>query len=225
VKLLVVEDDVKLARFLQRALTEEGYDVVSAKTGDEALAAVDNEAPDLLLLDWMIPEPDGMEVCRRLRAQGRSLPILLLTARGELQDRVAGLDTGADDYLVKPFEVEELVARLRALARRRDGIGLPAPLSVGRIQLDWRTRAATVDGRRVDLTAREFDLLAFFLRQPDQVLSKNDLLQGVWRLSFEPGTNVVEVHISRLRSKLGNADSVIETIRGGGYRLRSRSDG
>ncbi|HEY0714545.1 MAG TPA: response regulator transcription factor [Polyangia bacterium] len=223
-KLLVVEDDVKLARFLQRALTEEGYDVVSAKTGEEALAAVDSESPDLLLLDWMIPAPDGLEVCRRLRAQGRSLPILLLTARGELQDRVAGLDTGADDYLVKPFEVEELVARLRALARRLDG-ALPAPLSVGRIQLDWRTRAASIDGRRVDLTAREFDLLAFFLRHPDQILSKNDLLQGVWRLTFEPGTNVVEVHISRLRSKLGNADSVIETIRGGGYRLRSRSDG
>ncbi|HEY0708184.1 MAG TPA: response regulator transcription factor [Polyangia bacterium] len=223
-KVLVVEDDVKLARFLQRALTEEGYDVVSAKTGDEALAAVDAESPDMLLLDWMIPEPDGLEVCRRLRSQGKTLPILLLTARGELQDRVAGLDTGADDYLVKPFEIEELVARLRALSRRVEG-GVPSSITVGRIYLDWRARVASVDGRPVELTTREFDLLAYFLRHPGQVLSKNDLLQGVWRLTFEPGTNVVEVHISRLRSKLGDADSVIETIRGGGYRLRSRSDG
>jgi DNA-binding response OmpR family regulator len=220
VKVLVVEDDVKLASFLCRALTEESFEVALARSGGEALAAVDAGAPDVVLLDWMIPAPDGLEVCRALRRHGHRLPILLLTARGELEDRVLGLDSGADDYLVKPFEIEELLARVRALVRRSE----LAETHVGPLSIDWRGRQVRVDGRAVDLTAREFDLLACFARHPDEVVSKRDLLQQVWRLAFDPGTNLVEVHVSRLRGKLGPAGALIETVRGGGYRLRLGRD-
>jgi two-component system, OmpR family, response regulator len=217
VKVLVVEDDVKLAQFLVRALTEEDFDVVLARTGNDALAAVGAQAPDLMVLDWMIPAPDGLEICRRLRQAGSALPILLLTARGEVEDRVRGLDTGADDYLVKPFELEELLARLRALWRRAE-VG---DATIGPFRLDWKERVAYVDARLLSLTAREFDLLAFFARNPDRVVSRKDLLQRVWRMEFDPGTNLVEVHISRLRNKLGPSGALIETVRGGGYRLRA----
>jgi two-component system response regulator MprA len=218
VRVLVVEDDLKLADLLVRALTEEAFEVIVAHNGNDAIAAIEAQSPGIVVLDWMIPEPDGLEVCRRVRRAGFGAPIILLTARGELEDRVRGLDTGADDYLVKPFEIDELLARLRALQRRAEG---GAQAAVGPLRLSFAERAAYENDRRLELTAREFDLLACFVRHTDQVLSKSDLLQRVWRIDFDPGTNLVEVHISRLRSKLGGVAPLLETVRGGGYRLRS----
>ncbi len=217
-RVLVVEDDLKLADLLVRALTEEAFEVIVAHNGNDAIAAIEAQSPGIVVLDWMIPEPDGLEVCRRVRRAGFGAPIILLTARGELEDRVRGLDTGADDYLVKPFEIDELLARLRALQRRAEG---GAQAAVGPLRLSFAERAAYENDRRLELTAREFDLLACFVRHTDQVLSKSDLLQRVWRIDFDPGTNLVEVHISRLRSKLGGVAPLLETVRGGGYRLRS----
>lgn len=217
-RVLLIEDDEKLARFLVRVFREEEFTVETCHAGCDGVAAAANA--DVVVLDWMLPDIDGLEVCRQLRARGTDVPVLMLTARGELADRVLGLETGADDYLVKPFEVEELLARIRALSRRA---GAPA-LILGALRLDWRRRRAWVKDVPVELTGREFGLLAHLARNAGRVVSRADLLAVVWGVGFETGTNLVEVHLSRLRTKLGSDTTLIETVRGGGYRLRGGPD-
>jgi DNA-binding response OmpR family regulator len=219
VLVLVVEDDQKLARFLERVLTEEGYAVDRCQSGADAVTQVRASAYDLVLLDWMIPDLDGIEVCRQLRRGGSAVPILMLTARDQVGERVLGLDAGADDYLVKPFEVEELLARIHALIRRSGG---HARLILGPLEIDRAGRRALVDGKALELTTREFALLLHLAHRADRVVSRSELLSQVWSIRFDPESNVVEVHISRLRDKLGDRQWIIETVRGRGYRLRTR---
>src|SRR6266511_407238 len=216
-RLLLVEDDDKLSAFLARVFREEDYLVETRTSGREGIAAAADA--DVVVLDWMLPDIDGLEVCRELRAKGNDVPVLMLTARGEVDDRVRGLKTGADDYLVKPFEVNELLARLEALLRRGAG---PA-LAVGSLRLDWQRRRAWFGEVPVNLTGREFEVLAHLAKNAGKVVTKGELLSAVWGAGFDPGTNIVEVHLSRLRTKLGASPGLIETVRGGGYRLRAGS--
>jgi DNA-binding response OmpR family regulator len=218
VKLLVIEDDPKLARLLTRFLQEEGYVVDGCATGELGLRQAATGLYDLIVLDWMLPDLDGLSLCRRLRAQGASLPILMLTSRAELSERVMGLDAGADDYVVKPFEIEELAARIRALLRR---VAAAGKTSVGPLSLDTRQRRATLAAAPLELTSREYALLAYLIRRADQIVSRSELLAHVWSTQFDPGSNLVEVHVSRLRDKLGRWAGMIETVRGAGYRLRA----
>lgn len=215
-KVLVVEDDAKLSRFVVRVLTEEGFAADVCATGATAIEQATTGIYDLIVLDWMLPDVDGISVCRRLRQAGMATPILMLTARGEVAERVLGLETGADDYMVKPFEVEELVARIRALVRRASG---HARLGVGALEIDRVARRATLAGKPLDLTSREYALLLDFVHHAEKVVSRTDLLSRVWSMSFDPGSNLVEVHVSRLREKLGDHAWMIETVRGAGYRL------
>jgi DNA-binding response OmpR family regulator len=210
---------LRLARFLERVLTEEGYTVERCVSGAAALTQARASAYDLMLLDWMIPDLDGLEVCRQIRRSGSTLPILMLTARDQVSERVLGLDAGADDYLVKPFEVEELVARIHALLRRSGG---HAQLDLGPLQIDRAGRRAILDGKPLDLTVREFALLLHLAHRADRVVTKSELLSQVWSIQFDPESNVVEVHVSRLRDKMGPLQWMIETVRGRGYRLRTR---
>jgi DNA-binding response OmpR family regulator len=221
VKILVVEDDRKLARFLQRVFSEEGYSADAAYSGTDAIERVLGGIYKLVVLDWVIPDLDGLEVCRELRRCGCNVPILMLTARCEPSERVICLRAGADDYLVKPFEVEELVARVTALLRRAAG---SLCLTFGRLVVDREQRCVLIDGERIALTAREFQLLLHLAHRCGQVVTRSELLTEVWSTQFDPDSNVVEVHMSRLRDKLGDAADVIETVRGEGYRLRILSD-
>lgn len=216
VRVLIVEDDFKLARFLVRAFVEEGWTADACSKGSDALKQAVSGGYDLVVLDWMLPDLDGLSVCRQLRERMLRTPILMLTARGELGDRVMGLDAGADDYLVKPFELDELLARIRALVRRASGY---AAHRVGPLEIDAMRRAVRVDGELVQLTAREYALLMHLVQQKEQILSRTTLLVHIWGLSFDPGSNLVDVHISRLRQKLGRHGAMIETVRGVGYRL------
>lgn len=220
---LVVEDDLKMARLLRRGLEHEGYAVDVVGTGDDALWAASELAIDAVVLDVMIPDPDGFEVCRRLRRSGRWMPVLLLTARDSVADRVRGLDAGADDYLVKPFSFDELFARLRALLRR-DPRERPTVLEVGDLQLDPASKVVMRSGTEVELSAKELALLELFMRHPDEVLSRSQILDHVWDFAYEGTSNVVDVYVRYLREKVDRPfgrDS-IETVRGHGYRLRSR---
>ena len=212
-KVLLVEDDENLTGFLVRLFREEGFEVVACATGREGLEAA--AACDILVLDWMLPDIEGIDVCRQVRGRAIDTPILMLTARGEVGDKVAGLDTGADDYLTKPFEVEELLARIRGLLRRT---GAPT-VTVGPLRIEWRKRRAWIGTDQLELTTREFDLLACLASRPATIVTRPDLLRQVWGLSRDPGTKIIEVHVSRLRSKLGFAAPLLETVRGGGYRL------
>jgi DNA-binding response OmpR family regulator len=218
VKILVVEDAQKIARFLARALGEEGYAVDLCGDGAQAVEQARRIHYDLLVLDWMLPGLDGLSVCRELRAAGSPTPILMLTARAETAERVLGLDAGADDYLTKPFDVEELLARVRALLRRSAGI---KELRCGPLRVDRESRQLHVEDRPVELTAREYGLLLHLIHHTDRVVSRAELLERVWQTSFDPGSNLVEVQVSRLRDKLGEHARVLETVRGKGYRLRS----
>ncbi|MDB4995791.1 MAG: transcriptional regulator [Myxococcaceae bacterium] len=218
VKILVVEDNKKLANFLSRAFTEEGFVVDSAADGRTALKQIEAIAYDLVVLDWMLPGQDGVAVCRELRSRGSRVPILMLTARAEVGERILGLDAGADDYLSKPFDLGELMARARALLRRTQG-GDAVTLRLGGFILDRVERTASFDGRTLELTAREFALLMHLAREAGRVVPRSELLAKVWQTSFDPGSNVVEVHVKNLREKLGNEASMIETVRGSGYRL------
>jgi len=218
VKLLVIEDDLKLARLLTRVLQEEGYVVDGCSKGEPGLRQASSGLYDLVVIDWMLPDLDGLSLCRRLRELGASLPILMLTSRAELSERVMALDAGVDDYVVKPFEIEELVARIRALLRRIAGLGRTR---VGALELDPQRRIVTLGSAPLELTAREQALLAYLARRADQVVTRSELLAHVWSQQFDPGSNLVEVHVSRLRDKLGLAAWMIETVRGVGYRLRS----
>jgi two-component system response regulator MprA len=217
---LVVDDDGRIAASLRRALIYEGYEVDVANDGRGALAKALERTPDVVVLDVMLPDIDGMEVCRRLRAEG-DVPILMLTARDGMEDRVRGLDTGADDYLVKPFAYEELLARVRALLRRRT----PAAgrtLNYADVSLNAAAHEVRRGARAIDLTPLEFDLLQHFLRHPRQVLSRDQLLEAVWGFDAESTSNLVDVYIGYLRAKLedGGEPRLIQTVRGVGYVLR-----
>ncbi len=222
-KALVVEDDRKVARLLSRVLQEEGYVVDACASGFDAERQAAAIAYDLVVLDWMLPEGDGLSVCRALRRQGLAVPVLMLTARGEVAERVLGLEAGADDYLVKPFHVEEFVARVRALQRRARAT--LARISIEGLEVDRVARTVSLHGRPVELTTREFMLLALLAQRADQVVTRSELLSQVWEARFDPGSNLVEVHVSRLRDKFGDDAWRIETVRGQGYRLRSRREG
>ena len=217
-RLLIVEDDVKMAGLVRRGLVEEGAAVDVARSGEDALWMAASAPYDAVVLDVMLPGIDGFETCRRLREDGVWTPVLLLTARDSVEDRVAGLDGGADDYLTKPFSFAELSARLRALARRGQK-ERPAVLEAGDLRLDPATREAWRDGERVELSTKEFALLEAFMRRPGEVLSRLDLLEHAWDFGYENRSNVVDVYVRYLRRKVG-ADS-IETVRGAGYRLRA----
>lgn len=218
VKVLVVEDNLKVARFLRRVLSDEGLLADSCTDGDDAVEQLRQGAYDLVLLDWMLPGRDGLAVCRDLRRSGSNAPILMLTARGELSDRVLGLRSGADDYLVKPFEVEELVARIHALLRRTRG---SRRIAIGGVEIDLEKRGLLIDGVRVFLTGRELDVLLHLANRVDEVVTRGELLSRVWQMPFDPGSNVVDVQVRRLREKLGARAWMVETVRGVGYRLRS----
>lgn len=215
VRLLLVEDDRKLGPLLVRVLTANGYEVAFRPTVGEAKAFRGTDL-EVVVVDWMLPDGDGLQVCTHLRRDDFDGPILMLTARGEIKDRVQALDQGVDDYLTKPFAMDELLARLRALLRRPPRI---ASLDAGPFHLDIGRRNAFAEGKLLDLTGREFDLLAYLARRPGRAVTKPELIENVWDAD-EIVPNVVEVHISRLRDKLGKHAWVIETLRGTGYRLR-----
>jgi two-component system, OmpR family, response regulator len=218
---LVVEDDVKMAAAIRRGLRFEGIVVDLAEGGDEAIRLAGATEYDAILLDVMLPDLDGFETCRRLRSQGVWVPILMLTARDAIEDRVRGLDTGADDYLTKPFSLAEVLARLRALARRGP-IERPTVLEVGDLRLDPATHEVWRRDQEIHLSAREFALLETFMRRPGQVLTQLQLLEAAWDLGYEQRSNVVEVYVRYLREKVDRPFGVksIETVRGAGYRLR-----
>jgi two-component system OmpR family response regulator len=222
VRILVVEDDVKMARLLEQGLQEEGYAVDVAPNAGEAEWLGTEHAYDAVVLDVMLPDGDGFEVCRRLRAGGRWSPILMLTARDAVDDRVRGLDSGADDYLTKPFAFAELLARLRALMRR-GADERPTVLRVGGLELDPATRRLQRDGVEIDLTAKEFALLEYLMRHAGEVLSRTSIIEHVWDFAYEGTSNVVDVYVRYLREKVDRpfAEQLIETVRGAGYRLRA----
>jgi two-component system response regulator MprA len=215
-RVLVVDDDRSLRRMLERTLHAEGFEVAMAADGADALVACERIPPDVIVLDVAMPALDGLAVCRRLRGKGLATPILMLTARDAVVDRVAGLEAGADDYLVKPFALEELIARLRALTRRGSD---PAPTrSYGDLSLEVATRRATRGGRELELTRREAELLELLLRSPGQLVSRETAIEEIWNAAAEP--NVVDRYITRLRRKLGDPP-LIRTVRGAGFTLRA----
>ena len=225
-KLLVVEDEVKLAEYLRKGLSEEGYTVDVAHTGIDGLHMATEVDYDLLILDGMLPGIDGLAVLAALR-QSKQTPVLMLTARGQVEDRVRGLQSGADDYLVKPFAFSELVARIQVLLRRAGSVkshGEPTLLKLADLELDLIRRKVTRAGQRLDLTAKEFNLLSLLLRRQAEVLSRTDLAEQVWDMNFDSETNVVEVAVRRLRSKLDQPFErpLLHTVRGMGYVLEAR---
>jgi len=219
-RVLIVDDDPPLRRMLERTLAAEGYDVTVAADGGAALAQAERTPPDVIVLDVAMPAVDGLAVARRLRGKGDPTPILMLTARDAVPDRVAGLEAGADDYLVKPFAVQELVARLRALARRTSDAGASgvAVRSYGDLTLDVASRRAVRGGRPIELTAREVDLLELLLREPGRVVTRARAVDEIWNSGAEE--NVVDRYVTRLRRKLGSPP-LIRTIRGSGFTLRA----
>jgi len=215
-RVLIAEDEARIVSFLEKGLRASGYTTFAVGTGPEAVAIARDEAFDVLILDLGLPGFDGHEVLKQIRARGERLPVLILTARDGVEDTVASLEHGADDYMTKPFRFEELLARLR-LRLRDSAEPETAVLSAGGITLDLRTRRATTGDRMIELTAREFALLEVFLRHAGQVLTREQLLSHVWGYDFDPGSNVVDVYVRYLRRKIG--DDAIQTVRGMGYRL------
>ena len=217
-RVLVVDDEEIIVEMLTMGLNYEGFEVSVARTGFEALEQARSAKPDIVVLDVMLPGIDGVEVCRRLRAAG-DVGILMLTARGEVEDRVMGLDSGADDYLVKPFTFRELLARVGAILRRK-GVNLQQALRVGDLVLDRQTRRVSRGGRNIELTPREFDMLELFLSHPRQVFSREVILNRVWGYDYFGDTNVIDVHIRHLREKLDDESrDLIRSVRGVGYSL------
>ena len=221
-RVLVVEDSVKMAALLRRGLEEEGYAVDVVGTGTDAVWMAIENPNDAIVLDVMLPDFDGFEVCRRIREGGSWAPVLMLTSRGTVEDRVQGLDVGADDYLTKPFAFRELSARLRALVRRGPA-NRPTVLRVGNLVLDPATRVVRRGDARIDLSAKEFSLIEYFMRHPGEVLSRMDLIEHVWDFAYDGGSNVVDVYIKYLREKIDRPFGIrsIETERGAGYRLKA----
>ena len=225
-RVLIVEDELRMASLIRRGLEHEGLAADIAGSGEDALSMAPAHDYDAVVLDVMLPDLDGFEVCRRLRTAGVWSPVLMLTARDSVEDRVAGLDSGADDYLVKPFAFAELLARLRALARRGD-TGRPAVLAVGDLRLDPATREVTRAATPISLSAKEFALLETFMRRPGEVLSRFHLLEHAWDFAYENRSNVVDVYVRRLRRKIDEpfGRESLETVRGAGYRLRGEGAG
>lgn len=223
-KILIIEDEERILQFLRRGLTYEGYQVDMAIDGGEGLELARDHSPDLIILDWMLPETlpglDGLEVCRRLRAGGE-VPILMLTAKDSIEDRVRGLDAGADDYLVKPFALNELLARVRALLRRTGSQG-PEVLNFSDLSLDTGTHQAWRGDRAIDLTAKEYELLELFLHNPRQVLTRDLIFDRVWGYDFGGESNIIEVYVRYLRQKTeaNGEPRLLHTVRGVGYVLR-----
>ncbi|HAX74497.1 MAG TPA: DNA-binding response regulator [Cyanobacteria bacterium UBA11372] len=219
--ILLVEDEVKLARFVEIELTYEGYRVTVKNDGLEGLTAARELHPDIILLDWGLPGLTGVEICRRLRTTGDKVPIVLLTAKDEISDRVAGLDAGADDYVLKPFSIEELLARVRAHLRRTQEPN-PDVLKFADLSLNRSTREVLRGDRSIELTAKEFDLLEYLLAHPRQVLTRDQILEKVWGYDFMGDSNIIEVYIRYLRLKLetDTTPRLIHTVRGVGYSLR-----
>lgn len=227
-KITVIDDDEKITSMLKRSLTFEGYDVVTAPDGHEGLKRILEHEPEVIVLDVMMPRLDGWEVCRRIRDGGISTPVLMLTAKDDIMDRVKGLDLGADDYLVKPFALEELLARVRALLRRKGPD--TAEQKTNRIQyedmiLDLDTREVFRSGQRIELTTKEFDLLHLFMMNPRRVLSRDVIMEKVWGYDYSGESNVMEVYIALLRQKTEEhgGKRIIQTVRGAGYVLRGES--
>ncbi|HYL64945.1 MAG TPA: response regulator transcription factor [Candidatus Methylomirabilis sp.] len=224
-RILLVEDDPGVRRFVVKGLREQAYAVDTATNGGEALYQADINEYDLIILDVMIPPPDGFEVCRRLREAGKRMPILMLTARDAVEDRVSGLDRGADDYLTKPFEFRELLARLRALLRRSVELK-PPRLTVGDLVLDTAAQTAARGGHAILLTHKEYALLEYLVRNAGRVVSRSDIAEHVWDETFDPFSNLIEVYVNRLRRKIdpdGSA-ALLQTRRGAGYILKAETD-
>jgi DNA-binding response OmpR family regulator len=219
--ILIVEDEVKLARFIELELSSEGYEITVAHDGLNALILVRESSPDMILLDWMLPGMSGVEICRRLRSTGNKVPIIFLTARDEISDRVAGLDAGANDYVVKPFSIEELLARIRAHLRQIQ-IDDANVLKFQDLKLDRLTRQVFRGPRSIELTVKEFDLLEYLLSNPRQVFTRDQILEKVWGYDFMGDSNIIEVYIRYLRLKLEdqNEKRLLHTIRGVGYVVR-----
>jgi two-component system OmpR family response regulator len=217
-RLLIVEDDAKLVRALTVGLEREGYVIDAAESGDEALGLAEAADYDAIVLDLMLPGMDGFAVCEALRREGRWMPVLMLTARTGVSDRIRGLDAGADDYLVKPFDFGELLARLRALLRRGP-VERPSIVLIGDLQIDSATRVVTRAGEAIELTAREYDVLAFLARQPGRVVSRSELLEEIWN-DYDGSPNIIDVYVGYLRRKLGRA--LIRTVRGAGFVLEAQ---
>jgi DNA-binding response OmpR family regulator len=223
-RVLVVEDERTIADFIVRGLGEHGYAVDLATDGEAALDLLASATVDVVVLDIMLPRADGLTVCRRMRERGDRTPVLMLTARDTVQDRVLGLDTGADDYLVKPFAFAELAARVRALARREPGTPNPI-LLVADLELDTTTRQARRGGRAIDLTAKEYALLEYLMRNPNRVLTRTMITERVWNYDAFNVANVIDVYIGHLRRKVddGHAEKLIHTVRGAGYKIAARA--
>jgi len=225
--ILVIDDDEKITSMLRRGLAFEGYDVFTAQNGAEGLSMMLSADPDLIILDVMMPKVDGFEVCRRLREGGSTVPVLMLTAKDEVENRVKGLDIGADDYLVKPFALEELLARVRALLRRKDTGGGSGSqrLIFEDIIMDLDSREVTRAGQRLELTAKEFELLHLFMQNPKRLLTRDLIMDKIWGYDYSGESNVLEVYIAMLRQKTEEhgGKRVIQTIRGAGYILRGEA--
>jgi DNA-binding response OmpR family regulator len=217
-RVLIVEDEERFASFLAKGLSANGYTTKVVADGVSAGAIASDDEFDLMILDLGLPDMDGLHVLRMVRQRGVAMPVIILTARDDMEDKVSGLDAGASDYMTKPFSLEELLARVRARMREEERVET-TQLQAGSVTLDLRTRRVSVDGKLVALTAREFTMLETLMRHRDQVLSKEQLLSHVWGYDFDPGSNVVEVYVGYLRKKLGG--DLIETVRGMGYRLNA----
>ena len=219
--ILVVEDEAKLAQFIKLELEYEGYEVTVSQDGLDGLATAREKNPDLILLDWMLPGISGVEICHRLRQTGDKVPIILLTAKDEISDRVTGLDAGADDYIVKPFSIEELLARIRSNLRRNQEEDTSL-LEFGDLRLDRSSREVYRGSRRIELTAKEFDLLEYLMAHPRQVLTRDQILERVWGYDFMGDSNIIEVYVRYLRLKLevNNESRIIQTVRSVGYVMR-----
>jgi len=220
VKILLVEDDPKLASLALKGMSARGFVVDHADNGDDGFTLATTRSYDAIVLDIMLPGRDGLSILRQLRANGLSVPVVLVTARSALNERLEGLNLGADDYLTKPFYVEELIARLHAVIRRASGVGLNI-LEHGEVTANLVTREVRVGEDPIDLTAREFALLSYLLRSPGQTFTRAQICEHVWNYHFDPGTNLVDVYVQHVRKKLGEAGpALIETVRGVGYRVR-----
>lgn len=221
-KVLVVEDDEKLSGFIQKGLEAEGFVVDLCRDGDDGYALATTREYDAMVLDIMLPGRDGLSILRNLRERDIGTPVIVLTARGSLNERLDGLKLGADDYMTKPFFVEELVARLHVVTRRATGSG-KSILSNGEVSLNLVTREVRFGEEAIELTAREFALLSYLMRSPGRVFSRAQICEHVWNYHFDPGTNIVDVYIQKLRKKLAGDGEIIETVRGVGYRIREES--
>lgn len=219
-QVLIAEDESRIAAFIAKGLRANGFTPTVASTADEVLRLAVGKKFDMLILDLGLPGQDGLEVLEEIRGQGEQLPVIILTARDDINDKIAGFEGGADDYMTKPFRFEELLARIRVRLRKKNqgGTKEESVLKAGDVELDLRTRKARVANELVDLPAREFTLAETFLRHPGQVMSREQLLDRVWGYDYNPGSNIVDVYVGYLRKKLGN--NLIETVRGMGYRLR-----